>query len=183
MSKFFWIPVVLALASTTSAASSAQQKRPAASSSAARLPIFDFLGQNTEAPATMTMLNSVKCDAGASGKISCTDYNDPAIGGVILSFISLGFYNGKLYSVAGSGGRYTFPELLRAFTAKYGPPRIETRKWQNRVGGTLDNKVAVWKFKGGNLELAAIGSRMGDVDFEFLSILNAPPAPPAKVDF
>ena len=165
------------------AAPASRKARPTAPSPAPLLRVFDFLGQNTEAPATMTMLNTVKCNAAGPGKVDCIDFKDPRIGGIALKFLSLNFYDGKLYSVFGTGRRYTFAELLEVFTAKYGSPRLETQKWQNRAGATLDNQVATWNFKGGNLELASIGSRIDDVDFMFFSSANAPPTPPAKVDF
>ena len=175
--------LVAGLVMPATAAPTRRKARPAVLPSTARLPVFEFLGQNTETPANMTMLNAVQCNAAAPGKVDCTDFNDPTIGGTRLKFISMNFYNGKFYSVFGSGGRYTFTGLLGAFTAKYGSPRLETRKWQNRAGATLDNQVAIWKFKGGDLELSSLGSRLDDVDFTFISSVNAPPAPPAKVDF
>jgi hypothetical protein len=186
MSKFALALIIAVTVAPAVAAPPPRARAPAVKPIPARqpLPIFDFMGQNTETVSTMTALNAAKCDAAdTEGKVDCTDYNDPTVGGVRLNFLVMNFYKGKLYSVFGTGGKYTFPSLLSAFTAKYGTPKLETRVWQNRMGAKLDNPVAIWHFRGGNLELASIGSRIDDVDFMFISGPNSPPAPPPKVDF
>jgi hypothetical protein len=147
------------------------------------LRVFDFLGQNTETPSTMTSLNGVPCKTSKDGHRRCTAFNRPEIGGVTLKLLGMNFYNDKLLSLFGAAEPRFFPALLSAFSAKYGPPEMQTRKWQNRAGATFDNTVAVWRFRGGNLELAAIGSQIDVTDFMFVSIANSPPTPAPKVDF
>ena len=178
------VAIATFLSSTcVNAAPPKKASRSAPATAAKPLPVFDFLGQNTESITTMTSLNGTACSGSVQEKFECRDFNDPKIGGVTLSFIDMTFYQGKLYMLIGSAGRYSFGDLLGAFSSKYGAPAMKTEKWQNRAGAQLDNSVAVWKFKGGNLELKSIGSSLNDVDFTFISAINSPPAAAAKVDF
>lgn len=183
--KKFATALLIAALSTGASAQAARKPAPSAAkpiprpAPAPELPVFDFLGHNTETPSTV----NPKCPKDKDGSVSCTDFANPTLAGVTLKWLSLSFYNNKLYRVIGSGGRYTFPGLLSAFSKKYGPPKLETRKWQNRAGAVLDNDVATWQFKGGILELSSIGSRIDDVDFYFISLPNSPPSPEQKIDF
>lgn len=186
MRKLYSFAIVLTLCGVTINSNPVWAKtatKVAQAKQAPPLPIFDFLGQNTESDSTMTSLNGSECSYKENSITDCTDYNRPSIGGVKLKYISMHYYNSKMYMVFGSTFRRNFSELLLVFKAKYGEPVIETRTWKNSMGASLDNPVAIWKFRGGNLELAAIGSRIDDTDFTFISAINAPPPPSRKVDF
>ena len=145
------------------------------------LPVFSFMGQTTDEARTMDALNGSPCTV-EGPKVHCADFRDPELGGATLSFLTMDFYNDRLYMVIGSAKKWASPKLLEAFTAKYGPPSITSEKWQNAMGTVLDNPVYTWHFKGGRLELDTIGSRIDDTDFTFTGI-NGPPKEPAKVDF
>jgi len=158
---------------------SARKSSPSATKT---LPVFTFLGEDTESVSSRTELNGSKCTV-TGPKTSCTDMNDPVIAGQKMRWLTLGYYNSRLYAVYGNFGKYAFGEILSAFSAKYGKPSMETRKWQSKAGATFDNLVAVWKFKGGYLELESMGLDINTGSFEFTSKTNSPPAEPPKVDF
>lgn len=181
----FTLPLMLAMLCSFSYSAAAQDSssQAAAPSSEAELPIFDFLGQNTETPSTMKALNGVPCKTSKDGHRSCTAFNRPKIGGVSMNFIGMSFYNDKLHTAFGMAESISFYDLLSAFTAKYGKPEMQTRKWQNRAGASLDNTVAVWRFRGGKLELASLGQQIDKTDFMFISFANAPAPRAPKVDF
>lgn len=160
----------------------APARRPAAAI-AHPLPVFEFMSQNTETTTTMTMLNGKPCTQEKSDVLECTDMSDPIIAGQKLRWLSINYYKGKLYRVYGNTNKYSYGELLSAFTSKYGNPIISADKWQAKSGATFDNAVATWRFKGGNLVLESLGLDINTGQFSFDSDVNSPPAAPPKVDF
>lgn len=182
--KIVGMAVLLMTALTPVMAKALPQQRAVVAAPPLPLPIFDFLGQSTEKQTTMTDLFGNPCTS-EGFELTCAAgvSNDVTIAGVRLTFIFMQYHQSKLYYLKGMTPRENFTELLSAFSSKYGNPTIETRQWQSRSGTRLDNEVAVWKFRGGNLELASIGSRVDSSDFTFSSEANQPPLPPAKVDF
>ncbi len=148
----------------------------------AALPVFSFLGDDTETATARTTLNAAKC--GVKGDItSCTDYSDPSIAGTTLEWLSMSYNRGLLYEVMGAVHTNSYDTILAAFTAKYGNPKVEVRKWQAKSGATFDNTVAVWKFRGGDLQLESLGPDLNTSLFVFSSGANSPPEEKPKVDF
>lgn len=146
------------------------------------LPIFDFMGSNTEEISATDQTDQSTCTTDGDKK-SCTKF-EPTLAGKQIDFLMQDFYKGKLYHVFGAFGEYAYGDLLSAFTTKYGASaQIVTRKWQSKGGSVFDNSVVIWHFKGGDLELDSMGLEVGKGSFEFTSEPNSPPAAPAKVDF
>lgn len=177
------------LALTT--ASQVEAQRPAAKAGPPKaalrpapvvLPVFSFLGDDTETPTTRTALNAAACTT-SGDKTTCDDYSSPKIGGADLKWLSLSYNRGLMYEVMGGTWTNRYSTLLDAFTAKYGPPKVETRKWQAKSGATFDNTAAIWQFKGGTLELVELGPDLNTALFTFVSTVNAPPKEKPKVDF
>lgn len=150
---------------------------------AAPLPVFSFLGDDTETVTGRTTLNNAKCDA-KGGVLDCTDYSDPTVAGKRMDFLWMKYNGGKLYSVFASMKQYAYADVLAAFVAKYGKPASTgTRKWQSKGGASFDDEVTIWKFKGGELELDSMGLDTSSASFSFTSSANAPAADKPKVDF
>lgn len=145
------------------------------------LPVFSFMDQSTEQPRTMTMLGGDECTI-SGATVSCLEIGGE-LAGQRMVLMTVGFYNERLYKVTGAAKRWAFPDILAAFTLKYGKPSMRSEKWQNRMGASLDNSIATWSFKGGKLELRAIGSSIDLTEFNFLHAGNSPPRAAAKVDF
>jgi len=148
----------------------------------ASLSVFSFLGDDTETPTQRTELNGSKCTATGT-QLDCMDFRDPKIGGADLKWMQLTYNNGLLYRVLASTWTNRYSALLDAFTAKYGTPRIEVKKWQAKSGATFDNSVATWTFKGGELELSSLGTDLDSALFTFVSTINSPPREKPKIDF
>lgn len=145
------------------------------------LPVFEFMGANTETAAT---LDATKCPPKADGTASCADYSYPTVAGRPMRWLVRDFNQGKLYRVMASFGTGAFDAVREAFVAKYGPPSsTETRKWQSKAGATFDNVVSTWRFKSGRLELESMGGSVDEGAFTFVSTANSPPAEKPKVDF
>lgn len=182
------LAALLALTCLAAAASgpSAAQRRSAPARAAPSLPVFSFLGQTTEGVTGAFALGNATCTPRPTGQSGCsTDYaNVIPIGNARLLAQYFNFHDGRLYNVSGNTVAGFHPQLLEAFTAKYGKPaRTEVRKWQNRLGASFDNPVAIWLFKGGTLELRALGSKSDETSFSFVSVDNAPPRVETPVNF
>lgn len=179
--------LVLMIAVAALGATAANGKVPARAPAQqqAKQPIFDFLGQNTETPSSPFMLGFKNCIPAPSGKTTCSnDLNVVKIGSAQVVLLMMSFNDGKLYSVIGDTIQMAYPDLLAAFTVKYGEPDVtEVRKWQNKIGATFDNSVSIWTFHGGKLELSQMGSRRDSCGFQFLSSKNTPAAPPPTINF
>ena len=146
------------------------------------LPIFSFLGDDTETVTKRTELNGNSCTTDGS-LLKCTDYSISTLAGAPILWMSISYNNGLMYQVIGATNYTRFSTLLDAFTAKYGKPILSTEKWQARNGATFDNSVARWRFKGGMLELESRGTRVDEPMFTFVSSANAPPPDKPKIDF
>jgi hypothetical protein len=142
------------------------------------------MGHNPDVVETPTKADGSSCspDSKRPGVLECTDFL-VEIAGLRLGFLMRSYYQGKLYTLFGTGSEYAFPTLLQAFTTKYGPPIMGSKTWQNKAGATFDNTIATWKFRNGTLELDSMGLRRDQISFEFNDHANDPPLPPAKVDF
>lgn len=182
MNKNLLLALSLCVVATQADAAAPKSTKKSSASTGKTLPVFSFLGEDTENVINRTDLNGTKCTVSGQ-KTSCTDMADPVIAGQKLRWLTLDYYNGRLYSVYGNFGKYAFGEILAAFSAKYGKPTMETRKWQSKAGATFDNLAAVWKFKGGELELESMGLDINTGSFGFTSKTNSPPPDPPKVDF
>lgn len=148
------------------------------------LPQFEFMGQTTEAPPTMTELQGNECTTNGA-RYTCTNVDSPTVAGRRMRYLQIAFYNGRLYGVSAAFGELAYQAVAEAFTTKYGEPtKIEVRKWQSKAGATFDNRVLIWNFNGGGtLELQSIGSKVDEARFDFSSTINAPPKEAPKVDF
>lgn len=178
----YFMPVAWALVASAAAATPAHKRASYPAPPVKPLPVFSFLGDDTETVTHRASLNATKCTE-KDGKLDCTDFDDPKIAGQTLKWLSLSYYNGKLYHVFSEFNQGSWSEILTAFTAKYGEPKIGTEKWQAKSGATFDNEVATWPFKGGTLKLSRLGLDLDSADFEFEALGNAPPADKPKVDF
>lgn len=138
------------------------------------LPVFSFLGDDTETPTVRSELMGALCTTGG-GELQCAAYDDPEIGGTDLKWLTITYYNGLLYRVSGSSVPNRYGTLLNAFMAKYGEPTMTTREWKARDGAQLDNVIAIWYFKGGTLELRSLGTDVNSLLFTFVSNANRPP--------
>lgn len=162
--------------------------RPAAAVPATQralpLPVFEFMGQTTDAPRTMTDLQGKACTT-KGAKTTCENYNFPTVAGRPMRYLVMEFFNDRLYMVSASFGDQAYQPVADAFTTKYGQPaKVEVRKWQSKAGATFDNRVMIWKFSGGGtLELESMGNEVGACRYTFTSTTNAPPAEAPKVDF
>lgn len=157
---------------------------PPAVKAAPPLPVFEFLGQTTDAPRTMTDLQGKACTT-KDAKTTCANYSFPTIAGRPMRYLVLEFLNDRLYMVSASFGEQAYQSVADAFTAKYGQPaKVEVRKWQSKAGAVFDNRVMIWKFSGGGtLELESMGNEVGAGRYIFTSTTNAPPPDAPKVDF
>lgn len=155
----------------------AGKARPAAS-----LPVFSFMGDDTETVTMRTKLNDEVCST--EGEIlKCTDYSISHLAGAPILFMSLSYNKGLLFRVIGTTNYTRFSTLLEAFTVKYGKPSLSSQKWQSRSGATFDNSVARWFFRDGMLTLESRGTAADEPMFTFVSTKNAPPAEKPKIDF
>lgn len=148
------------------------------------LLVFEFMGQKTDTPRTMTDLQGESCKVkGATA--TCANYGFPTVAGRPMRYLILEFFNDRLYMVRASFGEQAYQSVAEAFTTKYGQPaKVETRKWQSKAGASFDNQVLIWKFGGGGtLELESMGEEVGAGRYTFISATNAPPAEAPKVDF
>jgi hypothetical protein len=185
--------IVLAACVAVMASSADAQRRPvrppakAAAKPAAVKPVFSFLGVTPEAPVTAATVGGKECAVSAIGKTQCSvpyTATDFKIGNAPIYILNMNFNDGKLYTVFGSVKSFAYLDLLSAFTAKYGPASTtKIEKWQSKAGATFDNAVSTWQFKGGELELKAMGSRRDDSDFFFFHAANAPASAPTPVNF
>lgn len=150
----------------------------------APLPVFEFMGQTTDANRTMSELQGSYCTA-KGPKTTCANYSYPKVAGRPMRFLDLEFFNEKLYMVLATFGEQAYQAVADAFTAKYGrPAKVEVRKWQSKGGAVFDNTVMIWKFRdGGTLELESLGNEIGAGRYTFTSTTNSPPAEAPKVDF
>lgn len=123
----------------------------------------------------------------ATGKTECSapyTSNSFKIGNAPIYVLTMSFNDAKMYAVYGSVKSFAYIDLMSAFTAKYGSPSAsKTEKWQSKAGATFDNVVTTWHFKGGDLELKAMGSSRDDSDFFFFDAANAPASAPPPVNF
>ena len=195
---------IVALAQGSNLRSSLTPQKKLAPSAAAKLPIFEFLGQNTSAESDMTSLNGSKCTSAKPGVRECTDHGPlptglalggkstngaengemhPVIAGQKLRWLTMEYFNDKLYYVYGNTGKYSFAPLLDAFSVKYGKAILTTEKWQAKSGAIFDNPTAKWHFDGGTLSLQQLGLDINTGQFQFISLDNSPPADKPKIDF
>lgn len=144
--------------------------------------VFDFMGYDTETAQPVTEIAGKKCKH-EGAQTECSLPWNLKLGDAVVSVMMINFYQDKLASVLGIAERDEFLSLLSVFTAKYGEPTMKTEKWQNRAGASFDNSVAVWKFKGGDLQLRQMGSRVDNSDFQFFSTVNQKPAEKPNVNF
>ncbi len=144
-------------------------------------PVFDFLGQDTETPTTMTELLGEPCRRKGE-ELTCNAYG-VELAGLYMKHISMSYYHDRLYSVSGAFSNKVVDRMLASFSAKYGAPQTETQVWQNRAGSTFDNQTYAWTFASGNLVLKELGWDLDTAGFEFTSAKNAPPPEPPVVDF
>lgn len=181
----FGLVGMLALTGQASAQKRAAPRQPGKPSTAKPvpvLPVFSFLGDDTETPTKRTMLNESACTV--NGDLTdCADYHQSQLGGVTLKWLSLSYNRGLLYRVLGSLSTNDYATLLAAFTTKYGAAKIGTRKWQAKSGATFDNTMATWNFKEGILELESLGTDLNSGLFTFSSSVNRPEPEKPKVDF
>jgi hypothetical protein len=146
------------------------------------LPVFDFMGDDTETPTTRTTLNGSQCTRDGA-TLECNDHADPSMGGVTLDWLSLSYNDGLLFRAMGSLDSRRYMKLLEAFTAKFGEPVMSVEKVQARSGASFDNTVATWPFRGGELRFLSIGTRVDKSLFLFVSTANEPPSEGPTVDF
>jgi hypothetical protein len=152
------------------------------------LPVFDFQGEDTETEYQIPLKLSGKSWGSGCNRtgdtILCTNYDHPIVAGRPMRWLSKDYYKNRLYCVQAQFGQGAAKDVLDALLKKYGPPsETEVRKWQSQAGATFENTVAIWKFKGGKLELESIGSEINSGIFTFTSEENSPPKAAAKVDF
>lgn len=92
------------------------------------------------------------------------------------------FKDDLLSSLEISGGRSDYSLFRDAFTERYGQPcRQTTEKWQNAMGASLDNHVAIWCFSTGELELREIGDRITSTEATYVRGGFKQPKP--QIDF
>lgn len=156
-------------------AQKAKPKQPA-------LPVFSFMGDDTETITKRTELNGHSCTS-KGPLLECADYSISKIADAPILWINISYNNGLLYRVMGATNYTRFSTLLDAFTVKYGKPTLTTEKWQAKNGGVFDNPVARWRFRGGFLELESRGMKVDEPMFTFVSSANAPPPEKPKIDF
>lgn len=174
----------IALAAPTLAAP-AQRTTPAPIPTVeASQPVFEFMGQTTDAPPTMSDLQGKPCTTNGA-KYTCTSVSAPTVAGRPMRYLQIAFFNDRLYAVSGAFGEAAYQAVADAFTVKYGQPaKTEVRKWQSRAGAIFDNRVMIWNFSGDStLELQSMGSKVDEGRFDFVSPKNAPPTAAPKVDF
>jgi hypothetical protein len=145
------------------------------------LPVFEFLGQDSETPTTMTELNGRPCSG--TVKMNCANIGLATIGGEHVFYLNMNYYRTLLYRVSARFEARSFLPLLAAFSEKYGKPAITTRKMQTRGGAVASGSVASWRFKGGTLELVEKDAVADAGQFLFLSKDNQPPPDKPIVDF
>lgn len=148
-------------------------------------PVISFMGQNTEAPGAPFRLGDKQCVPAPAGRSSCSnDFIPVDIGNAKLFALNMSFNDGKLASFYGATISGFYPQLVEAFTLKYGPPtRTQVRQWRNSLGAVLDNPTAIWDFKNGSLELMARGRKIDEANFTFVSTANSQPVPKPVVNF
>jgi hypothetical protein len=145
------------------------------------LPVFEFLGQDSETPTTMTELNGRPCSG--TVKMSCANIGLATIGGEHVLYLTMNYYQARLYRVSARFEARSFLPLLAAFSEKYGKPAITSRKMQARGGALVSGSVASWRFKGGTLDLVEKDGAVDAGQFLFLSKDNQPPPDKPIVDF
>lgn len=166
------------------AATAAPPRKPATTAVNVKSPpIFSFMGQDTETPTTMVDLGGEACQKNGA-ELECSNFRNATIAGRPMRYLDMRYNAGKLYMVIGAFGDAAYSAVRDAFIAKYGTPdEVVVRKWQSKAGGVFDNLVSIWRFKGGDLQLNSMGSKVGSGDFAFESMANSPPKAAPKVDF
>jgi hypothetical protein len=126
-----------------------------------------------------------KCKLKGSGEENCVQIYGPAsISEVRLKILLFMFNNGKLFNVAGTAASSNFSRVSEAFEAKYGKPyKTEGSIWRNRAGASFDNVIKTWIFSDGILKLEALGDKLDEMRFVFVSLENAPERDAPKVNF
>lgn len=145
------------------------------------VPVFSFLGQDTDTPTTMTAIMGTACTH-AGDETKCQSYGGE-LGGVKLKYIVMKYHQGKLYNMYGAIWDHGLGDMLAAFSARYGQPVAEKRRWQNKRGSTFDNPTFIWKFRCGDLELESLGWDLNSSSFGFSCPANMPPPDKPVVDF
>lgn len=140
---------------------------------------FEFRGETTTTQVDMATKQG--CSPVGLGRMCSNGLM--SMGGVDDVYLGTSYYQGRMYGVDGIFGTEGFPTLLRAFTEKYGEPKLSTATWQNRAGATFDNDIATWTFSDGTLTLKRLGGRISDGSFSFVAPQNRPPAEAPTVDF
>lgn len=177
--------MVAALGLTLTGYAQAQSVRRAGSSAqphGAQLPVFSFLGDNTEVETHRTELNGEDCKSDGA-LLSCADYNSPTIAEVPLKWLRLDYNNKKLYRLSSGVAEIFYPKILAALSQKYGAPKATTEEWKSKGGGTFQNSVATWNFKGGQLRYDSLGTDLSTSLISFRSSINSPPEKAPVVDF
>ena len=152
----------------------------------ATLGQFTFMGQSPETLQSVPVVDSKgqPCEENkdVAGDVTCNTMR-PKIGGVEINFIMQQYYKGRLYRVFGDGPDGQYAEVLAAFTAKYGMPKLSSTVWQSKGGAKYDNAVATWRFRDGILRLDQLGLDRDSFSFAFDANINQPPLAKPKIDF
>lgn len=176
------LAAVALLATGGATAQTPRPKRKSFETPKKALPVFSFMGDDTETATSRTKLNESDCTT-TGNLMECADYSISHLAGAPILWMTMSYNKGRLYRVMGTTNYTRFTTLLDAFTVKYGKPVMANQKWQSKIGATFDNSVARWYFHGGLLELQSRGMAADEPMFLFVSSENAPPAEKPKVDF
>lgn len=139
---------------------------------------FEFKGFVAGAEVPATLLKGCRL-AGADAE--CVVYP------TVLSNVRVGYqvkvHNSKLSSVYVEAFPISYPEIMAAFTAKYGAPcGTEDAVWSNAMGAKIDNPTTTWCFSTGKLTVAKYGQTIRHMLIFYQDDNKAPPPPP-KLDF
>lgn len=114
-------------------------------------------------------------------EITCFETRDRVAGVKASTFIHV--YGEKLSAVSALFDRDDYPAVALALRAKYGDPcENRSTKVQNRMGADFDNRIFVWCFATGELELREMVGKVSQSGFGYEDD-NRPPAKAPTVDF
>lgn len=144
------------------------------------LPVFSFREHNPVGKYTLESLEAADCKQEADG-IECDNETTVA---ETRAFINYLIVDQRLSRFSISGFRVAVPNVVSAFTQKYGQPcESSTVMVGNALGGRFPSQRIVWCFRTGKL---VFNERFGNVDFynaTYTDNVNRPKARSVKPDF
>lgn len=128
------------------------------------LPDFEFRGIKAGVEVDITKMKGCTFSRNV---FNCTTLGGE-IAGQQIEAITFSFADQKLSMMLAVLPKAAFSDIVRAFTAKYGPACESTSEtWANAAGAKFDNPTVRWCFGTGKLEARQLGSRLTEMQIVY----------------